>query len=112
LPEENTFIKALIDGKHSIHALQAEFSSDDPMINLAELSPESLAELHGSRITPPEPITRYLASGDEITDYTIDQMELAMETAAALKPPFYITSMRSGEGTARTVDYFYLEKEV
>jgi hypothetical protein len=112
--EANTFLHALLEGNHSIRALRAEFGDDQPGIDLSALTAADLDELQGSKITPPEPIRRYLDSGDTLDDFTIDQMERAMEAAAAIAEPFYITSMRSGGGKSGqplAVNYFYLDKD-
>jgi len=66
-----------------------------------------------TRVTPPAPILRYLASGDTFTHHTIDMMEIAIEKFYGVESPWYITSMRDGteeEGNL-SVRHFSLYKE-
>lgn len=91
----------------------------DPDEDYSDLGPEDLSAIPKDqwepcmKVTPPAAILRYLASGDTLTDHTIDMMELAMEKAYGMESPWCITSMRSGtegEGTL-AVNYFYLLRE-
>lgn len=69
--------------------------------------------ISGAKVPVPEAIARYLASGDVLTDHTIDMMECAMETAYQVTEPWFVTSLRKGredEGTL-AVEYFYLLNE-
>jgi hypothetical protein len=87
-----------------------DFSDLDPQ-DLSASPPDQWQEF--SRVTPPSPILRYLESGDTLTDHSIDCMEMAIETAYRVSPPWCITSMRDGaekDGNL-SVRYFYLLKE-
>ena len=69
--------------------------------------------ISGQKIAVPDAIARYLASGDTLTDHTIDMMECAMETAFGVTEPWYITSNRIGKEADGNlgVEYFYLVNE-
>jgi hypothetical protein len=70
--------------------------------------------VNGTQVIPPPAIERYLASGDILTDHTIDMMELAMEKAFGVKSPWYISSLRDGteEDGNLSVSRFVLQLEV
>lgn len=113
---EELFIHSLLDGRHSLQAIAAEFGpapGEDQPVSLSGVPPDGLPALQSAKIIPPPGVAAYLASGDELTHKTINLMELAIERAFAVPPPWFITSMRSGtEGNNLAVDYFYLEREV
>jgi hypothetical protein len=54
-----------------------------------------------------------LASGDVLTDHTIDMMEIAIENAYQVTSPWYVTSMRDGseESGDLQVRHFSLMRE-
>lgn len=66
-----------------------------------------------TRVTPPPAIARYLASGDTLSNHTIDMMEEALETAFGVASPWYITSIREGseEDENLSVAHFSLHRE-
>lgn len=66
-----------------------------------------------TRITPPPAIVRYLASGDTLTNHTLDMMEEAMEKTFGVDFPWYISSLREGteEDGNLSAKYFVLRKE-
>lgn len=59
-------------------------------------------------------ITRYLASGDTLTNHTIDMMECALETAYKVGNGWCIVSIRDGseDDGDLAVRYFYLLRDV
>lgn len=69
--------------------------------------------ISGQKVAAPDAIARYLASGDTLTDHTIDMMECAMETAYQVTEPWFVTSLRKGREEDGTlgVEYFYLLNE-
>lgn len=98
-------------------ALGRYFASLFPGADFTD-EPEPLALLDsewisGAKVPIPAAIARYLASGDVLTDHTIDMMECAMETAYNVTTPWFITSLRIGSAAAGnlSVDYFYLLNE-
>lgn len=109
------FAEALLSSAHNILAVLEEFSEDDQdkAIDFATLTAGALRQFEGYKILPTDAITRYLDSGDTLTDHSIDQMELAMEKAAGVKSPAYITSFRQGteKDDNLSVEYFYLDFE-
>ena len=113
-PDIKLFAQALLNGTHSIKAIGAEFCEDHQAVDLSSLSLTDLRAHDCDKLIPPEPIQRYLDSGDVLSDHTIDQMELAMEKTAGISHPAYITSFR--EGTEKkgnlSVKYFYLAFKV
>lgn len=112
--EIRQFAEILIAGTHSIQAIRDEFCVEPdnpiPTPDISTLSETALRELDCAKIVAPDPIRRYLESGEILSDYIIDQLELAIATAANLKDPFYISSMRDGseEEANLEVRYFYL----
>ncbi|MES2923134.1 MAG: hypothetical protein V4819_16375, partial [Verrucomicrobiota bacterium] len=48
--------------------------------------------ISGQKVPIPDAIARYLASGDTLSDHTINMMECAMETAYQVAEPWFITS--------------------
>jgi hypothetical protein len=66
-----------------------------------------------TRVIPPPAILRYLASGDTLSNQTIDIMEEAMETAFGVQSPWYITSIRNGseDDENLSVAHFSLRRE-
>lgn len=115
MSEEELFIRALLNGSHSLKAIAAEFgpaAGEDQPVDLTGVPTDAYLALQGSKILPPPGVQAYLDSGDDLANKTIDLMELAIERAFSIHPPWYITSMRSGtEGSNLSVDYFYLETE-
>lgn len=87
------------------------YPSDDEPVCLAAIPPDQWVD--NCKVLPTPAIQRYLASGDTLTNHTIDMMECALETAYQVTAPWCITSMRTGsedEGNLN-VDYFYLLAE-
>lgn len=104
------FAKALLAGTHSIAALRAEFcTGEDPLVDLTGFTEEQLAAHDNCKVLPTPAICRYLAAEDELSDATIDSMELALERDYNIRPPWFIGSFRSNKGKA--LDYFYLLRE-
>lgn len=116
MTDEKLFAEALLAGCHSLAALRAEFAAlpgNDGEINLAEVDPAEFENLRGSKVRPIPGVKRYLESGDVLTHQAVNSMELAMEKAYQVQPPFFITTMRDGAETKKTLQirYFYLDKE-
>ena len=112
MSEESQLAEAILAGTHSPLSLKAEFgAADDEAIDLAT-HPASLAELQGRKILPTTGIASYLASGDLLTDESINSMEVSLEREFRVEPPFFITSKRSGtSGKNLKVEHFYLDRE-
>lgn len=49
-----------------------------------------------SKVLPPPDIQRYIDSDDDLTNHTIDMMELAMERDYKVTEPWYINCERTG----------------
>lgn len=111
-PAERIFAEALLAGRHSPEALRAEFGEIfDKALDLARIPPEDLLSLRGNKVLPAPGVTEYLAGGDPITDEILDAAEIATERHYKLESPFFITSIRDGEGDRRRARYFYLDVE-
>ena len=105
---------AIISGKHSTTALEAEFGSDPPddAIDLATVAPGDIEDHLWSKVLPTPAIAKYLASGDPLTDDAINRMEESMETAYGIAMPLFILAEREGkEGNNLRVKHFRLFKE-
>jgi hypothetical protein len=115
MSNEKLFAETLLQGAHSLEALIAEFGpgpGEDGEVNLATVDRANLHELEGSKVLPIPGVKRYLESGDALTDFAIDQMEIAMEKAYQIEHPFFIASHRQGkEGKNLAVSHFYLSRE-
>ena len=114
--DEKLFAETLLAGCHSLEALRAEFGAlpgEDGELNLAEVDPSQLENHRGSKVRPIPGVKLYLQSGDDLTNQAINSMELAMEKAYQVQPPFFITTMRDGEEAKKSlqVRYFYLDRE-
>jgi hypothetical protein len=108
--DQDLFARALLEGRHSIAALKAEFSeTDEPAIDLTGRL-DDLDDLQGSKVIPAPGVLAYLAGGDEITHAILDAAEEATEKHYQLPAGWFITSRRL-EDPLR-LDYMYLEKEV
>ena len=72
-----------------------------------------------TKIAPTPAIQKYLASGDVLTNFAIDQMEISMESAFGVTDPWFVNCERHGaqDEDAQeavgplTVDCFRLLKE-
>jgi hypothetical protein len=104
------FALALLSGA-SPKALLAKFGPTPDEDLPIDPTDADLESIYGSRILPTIGICKYLASDDELTDETIDHMELALERDYQIKAPFFITSIRDRENGKLTLRYFYLERE-
>ena len=95
--------------------LQARIDAmpDDP-VDLNATPRDKIADFECSKVLPTHAITRFLASGDVLTDKTIDSMELALETHYKITSPWCIVSERTGREADGNlaVDYFYLMRDL
>jgi hypothetical protein len=112
--DELAFFDAFLDEAKWQQYLKKQGIKDDPDLptHLASVPPADWIDY--CKVMPTPAIARYLESDDTLTDHTIDCMEMAIETAYKVMPPWCITSMRDGteEDGNLSLRYFYLLKEV
>jgi hypothetical protein len=104
------FAEALLSGA-SLKALHAEFGLTAEEDLPIDPSGADLESIRGSRILPTPGVCQYLASDDDLTNETIDSMEIALERDYRIPAPFFITSMRKRSKGKLSVRYFYLDRE-
>jgi hypothetical protein len=113
MPDSNKLRDALLAGTHSIKAICDEFCTPDTRepVDLTGRSQAEIADLAQSLhpILPTPDVAKYLASGDVLTDKTINSMEIAIETQYGIKAPYYVDSRRTRSGTTVTLDGFFLD---
>jgi hypothetical protein len=111
-PTPHELAQSLFEDDPSELTAKIESLPDDP-VDLNAIPRDQIADYDAAKILPTHAISRYLASGDRLSDQTIDKMELALETHYRLDAPWAITSFRSGTEAAGdlSVDYFYLLRE-
>jgi hypothetical protein len=66
----------------------------DLPLSLSNIPIEQWPDL--SKVIPTSGIQAYLASGDQLTNFTIDMMELAMERDYGVTMPWFIDCERTG----------------
>jgi hypothetical protein len=113
-PDELAFFDAFLDETKWQQYLQSHGIKDDPDLPVCLATVPTAAWIDYCKVLPTPAIARYLQSDDTLTDHTIDCMEMAIETAYQVKPPWCITSIRDGteEDGNLSVRYFYLLKEI
>ena len=84
---------------------------DSPSEELSAIPKDEWAP--GIIVSPPAAIQRYLAAEDRLTRHAVDMMELAIEKANGVEPPWFITSVCDGdpeEGTLMVKRFILLNE--
>lgn len=115
-PEEFTMLAAMFNPDPAEWDNWVRSQGLEPVPDLPECLANTPSHLwqDNTKVMPTPGIQRYLDSGDVLNQFTIDQMELALENAYQVTDPWYITSFSSGseeEGNL-ALDYFYLCRKV
>jgi len=104
---------AIIAGKHSRAAIDAEFSDGQaasPPIDLSTIAPADLPKYLFRKVLPTPAIAKFLdgvSAADPLTRETVNQMEVSLETTyGIINLPFSIIAMT--DSSPLRVQYFYL----